>query len=325
MISISSGATARRVKALVLITILGLIWGLHFSIVKIAGSSGMQLGGTVAATSLGSMLVFVVICRLRRKMPVMRRQAVFYYLACALVGYTVPFFLELYSAPRIGAGILTIVVCLTPLSTVILAVLLKSDTVNKLKLVAIMLGLISVAPLVLSNAASPAYGWGLLAAFGVPVAYAAYHNIVAKYWPFEQDSWQVAAGEALALCVVVVPIYVAVDGFRLPASNWTGAEWTILLMVAFSTLEIYLYFEIVRVSGAIFVSQANFVTVPTGVVWGMVLFGEQHSSWIYFSVVILAISLILAARATNAAEEDSSGRPAARPSGDQVGSNQSVI
>lgn len=66
-------------------------------------------------------------------------------------------------------------------------------------------------------------------------------------------------------------------------------------MILFSAAEIYLYFEIVRPSGAIFVSQASFMTVPTGVLWGMVHFSEQHDSWILFSVLLLARSLIVAA------------------------------
>lgn len=93
----------------------------------------------------------------------------------------------------------------------------------------------------------------------------------------------------------MVPVYLVSDGATLPRLSWTGAEWAILLMILFSTVEIYLYFEIVRLSGAVFVSQASFITVPTGVLWGMILFGEQHDSWILFSVLLLALSLILAA------------------------------
>lgn len=144
-------------------------------------------------------------------------------------------------------------------------------------------------------------GWaitelGLLAAFGVPVAYATYHNIVAKYWPAGQDSWQVAAGEANLLCLIMMPVSLAVGDFNFSDLRWTGVEWILLLMVLFSTIEIYLYFEIVRLSRAIFVSLANFITVPSGILWGMILFGERHDVWMLFSVAALSVSLALAAR-----------------------------
>lgn len=304
-------------RPLGLIALLGSMWGLHFSLIRIIGESGMALGWIVVATAVGNLLVLGLVAALRRKVPARRPSALLYYFVCALVGYLAPFLLELYSAPRIGAGILTIVVCLTPLSTAILAMLLRTDIVTGRKLVAITLGFMSLVPLLTATLGNGFgnFSLGLLAALGVPVAYGAYHNLVAKYWPTGQDSWQVAGGEAIAFCLIMIPVYLASDGLVLPRLRWTGAEWAILLMILFSAMEIYLYFEIVRLAGAIFVSQASFITVPTGVLWGMVLFGEQHDSWILFSVLLLALSLILAA--TPAKDEkdaiESVTRPGAKP------------
>ncbi|HWA50703.1 MAG TPA: DMT family transporter [Dongiaceae bacterium] len=304
-------------KPLALIALLGSMWGLHFSLIRIIGESGMALGWIVAATSIGNTLILCLVAAVRRKMPGLAPGALFYYLACASIGYLAPFLLELYSAPRIGAGILTIVVCLTPLATAILAMLLRADIVTGRKLVAITLGFMSLVPLLTATLGDGfgSFSLGLLAALGVPVAYGIYHNLVAKYWPTGQDSWQVAGGEAIAFCLIMIPVYLASDGAAVPRLDWTGAEWAILLMILFSAVEIYLYFEIVRLAGAIFVSQASFITVPTGVLWGMVLFGERHDSWILFSILLLALSLILAA--TPAKDEkhaiESAIRPGAKP------------
>lgn len=287
-----------RIKPVLLITILGLTWGLHFSLMRIAGESGMDLSGAVILVSIGNGVVLGVIALLRRKLPSTRTASIAYYVVCALVGYLAPFLLEFYSAPKIGAGMLTIVVCLTPVATVILALLMRADSVTPGKVAGITLGLFSVVPLLAwrSGAGLGDHDLALLAAFGVPAAYAAYHNIVAKFWPAGQDSWQVAAGEAAMLCVILVPVGLVTGAGQIPTMQWTGAEWTLVLMVLFSTVEIYLYFEIVRLSGAIFVSQANFITVPSGVLWGAALFGERHDAWTLFSVAALALSLALAAR-----------------------------
>ena len=61
-------------------------------------------------------------------------------------------------------------------------------------------------------------------------------------------------------------------------------------------LEIYFYFEIVRRSGAVFVSQASFITVATGVARGVIFFGEEHGPWIWASMAILASSVYLSTR-----------------------------
>jgi len=65
------------------------------------------------------------------------------------------------------------------------------------------------------------------------------------------------------------------------------------LMVLSGVLEAYLYFEIVRRAGAVFVSQAGFVTVVTGIFWGMVIFGELPNHWFWLSTVCLIYSLYM--------------------------------
>jgi drug/metabolite transporter (DMT)-like permease len=76
-------------------------------------------------------------------------------------------------------------------------------------------------------------------------------------------------------------------------SGW--GHIAIAAMIGLSVVEIFLYFEIVRMAGPIFVSQANFVTVVTGVFWGMVIFGERPGEWLWLSVAMLFIALYFVA------------------------------
>ena len=64
-------------------------------------------------------------------------------------------------------------------------------------------------------------------------------------------------------------------------------------MVAITTIDCYLYFEIVRLAGPVFVSQANFITVTAGVFWAMLLHGERPSAWLWVSLAFLVASLFL--------------------------------
>ena len=74
----------------------------------------------------------------------------------------------------------------------------------------------------------------------------------------------------------------------------------VMAFILFTVLEIFLYFEIVRLSGAVFVSQASFITVATGVAWGVFFFDEQHGHWIWASMAILAASIYLSTRKAEA-------------------------
>ena len=64
-------------------------------------------------------------------------------------------------------------------------------------------------------------------------------------------------------------------------------------MVLFGLVEIYLYFEIVRLAGPVTVSQANYVAVVSGVIWGIIIFSEPINPTLWFAALLLIISLYL--------------------------------
>ena len=56
-----------------------------------------------------------------------------------------------------------------------------------------------------------------------------------------------------------------------------------------------MYFRLIETAGAVFTSQtANLVTL-FGVVWGIVIFGEQNSIWVWLSFVTMMVALALVA------------------------------
>jgi len=106
-------------------------------------------------------------------------------------------------------------------------------------------------------------------------------------------SWQAGTGEAVVSFVIFLPAALLHGDLSALQSDWSAGHWAIVLMVLSGVLEAYLYFEIVRRAGAIFVSQAGFVTVVTGIFWGMMIFGELPNHWFWLSTVCLIYSLYL--------------------------------
>ena len=98
-------------------------------------------------------------------------------------------------------------------------------------------------------------------AFLVPLLYAMYHNYVAVAWPAGSDSWQVACGESLGALIFFAPVYLWRGDYITFQGAWGYGEWAILSMIFFGLIEVFLYFEIVRLAGAVFVSLANYVTI----------------------------------------------------------------
>ena len=81
------------------------------------------------------------------------------------------------------------------------------------------------------------------------------------------------------------------------------AEWAILAFVPVSYLEVYLYFYLLRVCGAVFVSFGSFVSLFAGFFWGATLLGEVYGAavWIAVAFVSLALYLITVRRRESAA------------------------
>jgi drug/metabolite transporter (DMT)-like permease len=280
---------------LVLLVILGTSWGLHFPILKFAARSGLPYSGIAAATICGVALALLAISLARGRLPVFRSRTIRFYCVCAFLGYLVPYFLALFATGRIDAGIVTLITSTSPIITLCLAALVGIERVSAIRVLGIGLGLISVLFLIVPQVdrVDSAALTAMILAFGVPVSYSSYHVYLSKRWPPGFDSFQVACGEALVALGLMLPLFLTTGGGATLDSGWTDAHWAILAMVAITTIDCYLYFEIVRLAGPVFVSQANFITVIAGVLWAMLLHGERPSGWLWMSLVFLVASLFL--------------------------------
>jgi drug/metabolite transporter (DMT)-like permease len=288
---------AASLLPIALLVVLGLSWGLHFPILKFAARSGLPYSGIAAAATCGVAFALLAACLVRRRLPVFGRGYLRFYLVCALLGYLVPYFLALFAAGRIDAGMLTLVGSTSPIFTLCLAAVVGAERVTTIRLFGILLGVISVAFLIVPQASL--FGVTVLtaifAALGIPLSYSSYHVYLSKHWPAGSDSFQVACGEALTAVCLMTPVFLLTGGTDLFASEWGVGHWAILATVVITTLDCYLYFEIVRLAGPVFVSQGGFIAVIAGVLWGMRLHGEKPSEWLWVSLAFLIGSLFLLA------------------------------
>ena len=60
-----------------------------------------------------------------------------------------------------------------------------------------------------------------------------------------------------------------------------------------SGLAYSLFFYSIKTSGAVFASQCAYIVTMSGVFWGIVIFSEQHSIWVWSSLVVLMLGLVL--------------------------------
>ncbi|MDH3535623.1 MAG: DMT family transporter [Gammaproteobacteria bacterium] len=282
------------IRPIVYLVFLGSSWGLYFSMLKIAALSGISYVGILTLTTLGVGIGMSSIALLRGRRPVFSPKHVVFYLVCALSGYLLPMIAELLVIAHMPAGVLTLIVSMAPLATLLFAWLMKTDTINMRRVSGILLGAFAVFAILLPDAhggGEVAWHW-LLLALAVPVSYSIHHNFAARFWPQGSDSYQVACGEAIIGSLLLI----AFSTFHWEwqdLQSWNQGHAAILFMAAISLIDIFIYFELIRLKGPIYTSHANYFMVVSGVFWGMVIFSERPSPLMWMSAALLIASLYL--------------------------------
>lgn len=281
-------------KPIVFLMILGVSWGLYFSLLKIAVLSGLSYFGIATLSTLGVCIGMVAIALVRRKFPRFGFKHIQFYVICALMGYLIPMLCELQVIGLVPASVLVLIVSLSPVLTLLIAWLMKTDRINAIRILGMLLGTISIFGVLLPdvrNQVEITWPYLFLAAV-VPLSYAIYHNYIAKAWPDDSDTYQVACGEAIfaSLILVVGSLFYWDSG---DIQSWNDGHSALLFMAVIALVDIYIYFELIRLRGPIFTSHANYVMVVSGVFWGMLLFSEQVTTMMWLSAGFLLGSLYL--------------------------------
>ena len=276
---------------------LGSSWGLYFSLIKIAERSGISYVGILTLTTVGVGIGMTAIALARRRKPGFSPRHQLFYLVCALTGYLLPTIIELWVIGHLPAGVMTLIVSMSPLATLLVAWMMKSDNIDPARVAGVMLGAFAIFAVLMPEVHSSeavAWRWLLLTVL-VPLCYAIHHNFAARFWPTDSDSYQVACGEAIYASLLIL-VVAAFHWQPQDLQSWNQGHSAILVMALISLVDIWLYFELIRIKGPIFTSHANYFMVASGLLWGMVIFGERPGALIWLSVLLLIVSLYLVSR-----------------------------
>ncbi|MFK7939445.1 MAG: DMT family transporter [Roseovarius sp.] len=278
-----------------LIVILGSVWGLNVSLMKAATLSGIPYTLLAVLTIVGNVVLFSILSRVFvGRVRIVPRLWLFF-AACGGLGYVLPFFLELFAVPRIGAASLSIVISLTPMMTLLISAATGTERLTLRRMCGITLGFVSVSLIAMQDLSllKGAFGLGLLAAVFVPVIYASYHVFIARFWPDDMEPFEIALGESLAGMLIVAPIYLFWGEIGAAPAFALNTYWVVPAILAFSMVEVWLYFALMRMGGPTYVAQSGYIAVIAGVCWAGVFFGEDITPWLALSIVISLCALLV--------------------------------
>jgi drug/metabolite transporter (DMT)-like permease len=277
-----------------LVVATGVIYPLVFSFTKIATDAGAPPLGFVFWHLTFTGIALGVVAAVRRQRPRFSGAHLRSYVAIGVVGIAGPISLLAFLSNKLPAGLVTLVVVLSPLLTYLLAIAFKLDRLRALSVAGIVVGFGGVLLMTVPEVSLPTpetVGW-LLLAFLAPVSFAMTNVTASLLRPPAASSVAMASGMVTVTVVIMAAVsLVAGQAYALPGPG--PALWAALATAAVNAAFYVTFFEIVRLAGPVFFAQFNYLVVLAGFGWGAVIFGESHSVYVWGAAALMLIGLAL--------------------------------
>lgn len=278
-----------------LLAVMGSTWGLTFSLMKIAVSGGAHpLGISFWLVLIGMVVLFLANAAQKRRIS-FTPELIKLYLVCAVLGSMAPNILFFYAAAHVSAGVLSITLVVTPLLTYALAALLRVEPIRLGRIAGVVCGGIAVVLLVGPNDSLPdqaAAPWVLVACVA-SACYAAENLVIALRMPDGASAMMVMCGIFIAASLMLLPIVVITGSYVPLAWPYGPVEWSIISIAMINALTYSLFLYVIKKHGPVFASQSGYIITFAGVGWGILLFSEQHSMWVWAALAVMVTGLVL--------------------------------
>ena len=275
---------------------MGVAWGLQVSMLKFAVLDGYNEINVMVVTLVLISVIYSCALIVRRQFFSLTAERIRFFIIIAIIGYLIPMAATLYAAKTVPAGILVLLISLSPICTFAAARLLGSEPISRTRVGAMLLGCISVVLILspnLNTTQSIDIRWVLVALL-VPICYGVESVYVDIKWPKGLGVLQVGMAEAVAASLLTLPLLFLFGEVSDLSLSWGMTELAIAVFVMCGVLEVFLYFYLIKVTGGVLVSFATFISLFAGIAWGAVIFDEiiGTGAWAAVFVLVLALTLV---------------------------------
>ena len=286
-----------RVGALSLALMLagGIIAPLRFVLNKFAVDGGVPPFAFAFWPMLFAGLVLLGVALLRGEVPGLKFTHLRAYVTVGIFAMGAPMAVLTFLADKLPQGLVSMVVILAPTLTYVFAILLRVDHLRLLSCVGLAVGLGGILLIVLPDVSLPerCMVWWLLLALLAPVLIGLGNVLTALVRPPTMPPTVLGAGMLLSAAALLASIMAASGQFYLFDGAAPGVNWNFLYATLLNSIFYVVFLEVVRLSGPVFFSQMNYLAVAAGFGWGMILFGERYSLYVWGGTALMATSVLL--------------------------------
>ena len=278
-----------------LVLVAGAIWGITFSLARIAAEADLHPIGLGFWQALGGGVVLALVSLFRGRWPRLDGSNLFRFTVIALLGTAVPGVLYFYAARHVPAGILAITIALVPMMTYALSLFLGIDRRSTIRLIGVALGFAAMVVLSRPEALpDPGIAIWIGVALMAAVCYTLENIFVELKVPDDTDMVCLLMGGMIVATIIMLPVVVAADAFVPLSYPFNIAELSVLAMILVNSFAYVVFLYLIKSSGAVFASMMGYVVTISGVGWGIWLFQERHSLliWIALGLMLAGMALV---------------------------------
>jgi drug/metabolite transporter (DMT)-like permease len=283
------------VLSLALVVAVGLGWTSALTLVRLCVEADIPYLAVVFWPNLlGAVMAGLWLLVRRRRVPLGWSYLKLYGLL-GLFGNAMPVVVIVYVAPRIPLGVFSMNMALEPAFTYAFALILALERFHALRFVGLLLGLGGLMLMLLPQASLPSPDLAPWVALGLlaPLSWAILSVWIARYRPPEADTVVITFGLMLTSALWTLPIMFATGDWSWVPTEFGAGEGMMIALAALVVVTWIIAFECIRLAGPVLYAGWGYVSTPTGIGVGIVLWNEHHSIWIWAALIVILAGLVL--------------------------------
>jgi drug/metabolite transporter (DMT)-like permease len=279
---------------LLLLFILGGIWGTSFLFIKVIVSEVPPMTLVAGRLSIATLTIWTILT-IRGVKPPRDKKLWRTYAVVGIFNSALPYTLISWGEQYISSGLAALLQSTTPIFTVLLAHFLTvDDRVTVKKLIGVLLGFMGVGLLMLPDLRHGVRAslWGQLAMIAASTSYA-WATIFARHRLRDEPPLVSAAGQFTMALVIMLPLSLCIDRpFDISPSWQAIGSWVGLSL--FGTVIAYaIYYSLLSRTSATFVTMTTYIVPINGLILGTLILHEPIRATLLVSLGLILSGVLL--------------------------------
>ncbi len=278
-----------------ILIILGLGWGLSFTLGKIAITAGGTPIGLTFWQSLFSGLILLAYVFFRHGKIIIPKTMFLPIVIITFLSVVIPNIIFYACVEHLDAGVLSISVSVIPLFTYLIALGLKMDRFKVRRVIGLITGFCALLILILPENSLPDkrdIPWVLLA-LNCALCYALENIYIDRLALQNFGPIRLVCAVSFVSAIITFFLSLVMDQFFIlqPTNLYLFISTLGLGFISATAYSIFIY--LIGRAGSVFSSQVGYLVTFFGVVWGIIILGESHSVFVWISLAMIMMGIFL--------------------------------